>query len=61
VADDFHCREASRLLSFAYERKLTPGELDALQGHLDECFMCRTFESQLEFLHAAARRMATKD
>jgi hypothetical protein len=54
------CREASRLLSLARERSLTPAERQALGHHLGECFMCRNFEAQLELLHAAARRMASR-
>ena len=45
----------------AYERRLGPEELEALQRHLDKCFMCRNFEAQLEFLRAASRRMASRD
>jgi len=56
LADSANCREASRLLSVAYERRLTPAELQALQAHLDECFMCRNFDSQLKFLHTAAQK-----
>lgn len=56
MADSANCREASRLLSVAYERRLTPAELQALQAHLDECFMCRNFDSQLKFLHTAAQK-----
>ena len=50
------CREASKLLSAAYERKLSPAESQALTYHLDRCLMCRNFDSQLRFLHAAAER-----
>lgn len=53
------CRAASRLLSAAYERKLTPAESQALTRHLDRCFMCRNFDSQLKFLHAASQRWRT--
>jgi len=59
--DKVNCREASKLLSVAYERRLTPEELGALQSHLDKCFMCRNFESQLRFLHDASRIYRTKD
>jgi hypothetical protein len=52
--DKVNCREASKLLSVAYERRLTPEELAALQLHLDKCFMCRNFDSQLRFLHQAS-------
>ena len=54
------CREASRLLSAAYERKLSPEETKALTYHLDRCFMCRNFDSQLKFLHAASERFASE-
>lgn len=59
MADSVNCREASRLLSVAYERRLTPDELQALQAHLDQCFMCRNFDSQLKFLHTAAQKYRT--
>jgi hypothetical protein len=59
--DKVNCREASKLLSMAYERRLTPGELEALQRHLDKCFMCRNFDSQLRFLHDASKVYRTKD
>jgi len=55
------CREASRLLSLAYERPLGPEELEALQRHLDRCLMCRNFDSQLRFLHQASKVYRTKD
>ena len=58
--EELNCRAASRLLSLAHERELTADEREALRHHLDLCFMCRNFESQLEVLHAAARRMASR-
>jgi hypothetical protein len=61
LADDVDCREASRLLSVAYERRLESVEVEALQAHLDKCFMCRNFESQLKFLHRASERMRNQD
>ena len=54
--DDLDCRRASRLLSLAGERALTEDEVRALRLHLDECLMCVNFESQLRFLHQAAKR-----
>ncbi len=54
--DDLDCRRASRLLSLAGERELTPAERTALRRHIEECFMCANFEEQLRFLRAAARR-----
>jgi hypothetical protein len=53
------CRAASRLLSAAYERKLSDAESQALTYHLDRCFMCRNFDSQLKFLHVASQRFRT--
>jgi hypothetical protein len=61
LADSVDCRAASRLLSVAYERRLSPGELTALQLHLDKCLMCRNFDSQLKFLHQAAQKYRTQD
>ena len=55
VDEDLSCREASRLLSLACERPLVADELRSLRMHLDECLMCVNFESQLKFLHKAAR------
>lgn len=59
--DEPNCRAASRLLSIAYERRLSPDELAALQRHLDGCLMCRNFDSQLRFLHDASQRYRIKD
>jgi hypothetical protein len=61
VANEANCREASRLLSVAYERRLSAEELDRLQRHLDRCFMCRNFDSQLKFLQQASERFRIKD
>jgi hypothetical protein len=61
VANDVNCREASRLLSVAYERRLSGEELTELQAHLDKCFMCRNFDSQLKFLHNASQRYRSGD
>jgi hypothetical protein len=58
---DLYCREASRLLSIAYERKLTGEESADLVHHLEICFMCKNFDSQLKFLHTAAERFRTSD
>ena len=61
MKNEVNCREASKLLSAAYERKLSAEELTELQHHLDECFMCRNFDSQLRFLHDASRRYRTNE
>ncbi|HEY2628631.1 MAG TPA: hypothetical protein VGI57_05855 [Usitatibacter sp.] len=58
---DLYCREASRLLSIAYERKLSALESEDLTRHLEICFMCRNFDSQLKFLHSAAGRFRSGD
>ena len=58
---EMNCREASKLLSVAYERRLSPHEVEALQRHLDKCFICRNFDSQLGFLHDASKIYRTKD
>ncbi len=44
----------------AYERRLTAAELESLQSHLDQCFMCRNFDSQLKFLHQASEEFRTQ-
>ncbi len=53
---DVNCRAVSRILSAALDRPLTQAEVDALQYHLPKCVMCRNFEGQLKFIHAAAGR-----
>jgi hypothetical protein len=54
--ESVNCREASRLLCVACERKLSGAESESLQYHLDRCLMCRNFDSQLKFLHKASER-----
>ncbi len=61
MPDEVSCREASRLLSMARERRLDAAELEALRAHLEECFMCSNFDAQLKFLHQAAQRLRTRD
>ena len=61
ASETVDCRKASKLLSVAYERKLSPSESEALTYHLDRCLMCRNFDSQLRFLHRAADRYRTGD
>jgi len=56
-AETVDCRAASRLLSIAYERKLSAGESESLTYHLDRCLMCRNFDSQLRFLHRASEKL----
>lgn len=49
------CREASRLLSQAQERRLGLGEHLALRLHLAICSACRNFSHQLDILRRACR------
>ena len=56
MADSVNCRQASRLLSIAYDRDLDADESQALQYHLGRCLMCRNFDSQLKFLRKASER-----
>jgi predicted anti-sigma-YlaC factor YlaD len=53
------CRKASKLLSAAGERSLTRAELKTLEHHLGLCLHCRNFDTQLKFLHKAAKRYRT--
>ena len=59
--DEVNCREASRLLSLGFDRRLTAAELEALGFHMEQCRMCRDFESQLKFIHHAAERFRSGD
>ncbi len=61
MADDVNCREASRLLSLGFDRRLSATELEALAWHMERCRMCRDFESQLRFIHQAAERFRSGD
>jgi hypothetical protein len=56
LAETVDCRAASRLLSIAYDRKLSAAESESLTYHLDRCLMCRNFDSQLKFLHRASEK-----
>lgn len=56
MATEADCREAARLLSIAQDRALSAEEAQSLQQHLGLCFMCRNYESQLQFLRAAMER-----
>jgi len=52
-----NCKDASRLQSHAYERKLSARELIALKLHLLICKGCRGFAQQLNLIHQACRRI----
>ena len=47
------CKEASRLLSVALDRRLTLGERTALRLHLTLCDACTRVKAQFEFLRRA--------
>jgi len=46
-----YCRQASRLLSDRYERRLTAREQTRLQLHLLICGMCRNYGRSLAYMH----------
>ena len=50
------CREASRLISQAQERRLLPREWIRLRLHIYYCVVCKRVESQMRFLRGAMRR-----
>ncbi len=50
------CKEATRLMSEAQDRKLGLGEKMNLEMHLAMCTGCRHFKSQINFLREACRR-----
>jgi anti-sigma factor RsiW len=51
------CKEASRLMSQAEDRELSPGERAALKAHLAICKACRVASEQLAHLRGALRRL----
>jgi len=51
------CKEASRLLSQAQDRRLGWVERLKLRGHLALCDFCTRFEQQLKFMREAMRRL----
>ena len=50
------CKEASRLMSQAWEKPLSIGDAVRLRLHLHWCDVCRRVRRQFRFLHAAMRR-----
>jgi hypothetical protein len=50
---NIHCREASRKLSEAADRKLPLSDRITLRIHLGICDACTNFSKQLEFLRRA--------
>lgn len=55
------CKETSRLLSEARERRLGWRERFALRLHLMVCAGCDNFRKQLDFIDAALRRYRRRD
>jgi len=51
------CKEASRLMSQAQDRRLTLGERASLQMHLAICRGCRAVNAQFAFLRRAMREL----
>ena len=51
------CKEASRLLSQARDRRLGWVEGLKLRAHLALCDFCTRFEEQLRFMREAMRRL----
>lgn len=50
------CKESTRLLSEAQDRKLSLAEKVQLELHLSMCNGCKNFKSQMRFLREACRR-----
>jgi hypothetical protein len=51
-----NCKEASRLISQAQERRLSPREWIRLRLHIRWCVVCQRVERQMGFLRKAMRR-----
>jgi hypothetical protein len=55
------CKEAHRLTSEGYDRRLTLAERLRLRAHLLLCAGCRNFSGQMRLLHGAMRRFTIAD
>ncbi len=55
------CKEASRLMSEALDRKLAVGERLALRFHVAICAGCTRVEKQLAFLRRAVDKIPAAD
>ena len=55
------CKDATRMMSEAQDRKLGAGERLQLEMHLAMCRGCRNVRQQMEFLRAACRRLFGRD
>ena len=56
----FSCKQAARLLSESYDRKLTFWERMRLRFHLVICRFCRGFSRHLHLFEAAVRIYSQK-
>jgi len=54
------CKEATRLLSEAQDRKLVLPETLRLEMHLALCSGCRNYRKQMSFLRAACQQLGKK-
>ncbi len=57
----YSCRQASRIVSEAMERKLTMKERINLRIHLFVCDMCRNFKQNVHLLERTLRRIGSGD
>jgi predicted anti-sigma-YlaC factor YlaD len=55
------CKDVTRLLSDALERRLSAGEWLAIHVHLPGCSGCRNFRKHIGLLRAAAREVSGLD
>jgi len=53
---ELHCPKATRLLSDAQDRELSPRERELLNGHLTICPACVCFAEQLNLIRAFVKR-----
>lgn len=53
-----NCKEVTRLLMEAEERRLNEQEVQELDFHLAECLACRNMKGQFSFLRRALDRYA---
>ncbi|TKC88363.1 zf-HC2 domain-containing protein [Trinickia terrae] len=55
------CKDITRLLSDALDRRLTAGEWLAIGVHLPTCSGCRNFRKQIAQLRDASREISGTD
>lgn len=51
------CKDITRLLSDALDRRLTANEWVAVMLHLPTCSGCRLYRAQISLLRAASRQL----